>query len=482
MSIVKKLAGDTAIYGIPSIVGRSINFLLIFFFASYFTPELLAPHVEFYAYAAFFFVVLPHGMETAFFNFSRKQEKYKDVFATAMTSLAIAAAIFLVLMLLNKQSVATFVGYPNNLSYVVWFTLILAIDALKSIPYALLRYLSKAKKFAFVKSLGIAVNVGLNIFFVVYYPEIADVERSVEYIFISNLVASALEFVLLSSDIFNHLGSPTKTLWIEMFKYSWPLILLGFAGMVNETFDRLAMRKLLPAESVDYEIGVYGTFYKLSMLMTIFIQAFRFAAEPLFFSQADTKDGKKSYVVIMNWFVYACGAIFLFTSFFKKEIAELLIRKPEFHDHPDALTIVPILLFANLFLGIFFNLSIWYKLNNKTKLGAMVSMIGAGLTVVLLYVYVPVYGFLAAAVTTLIAYVVMSVISYFLGQKYYPVPYDVGHIIGILTLAVGLYVGSEFLRFDGFALYSSFIAFIVIYILVGYAIIMRTKKTKFASL
>ncbi len=477
MSIVKKLAGDTAIYGIPSIVGRSINFLLIFFFTKYFTPAFLAPHVEFYAYAGFFFVVLPHGMETAFFNFARSKEKYQDVFTTAMTSLFLVAVVFLALMLSNKSSIGSFVGHPKHLSYVVWFALIMAVDVLKSVPYALLRYLNKAKKFASVKSTGILINVGLNVFFVVYYPAMTGTDPDIEFIFITNLVASAVELLLLSNDIFKNLGTASLELWKKMFTYSWPLIILGFAGMINETFDRLALRKLLPAETVDYEIGVYGTFYKLSMLMTLFIQAFRYAAEPLFFSQADKGDAKSSYVQIMNWFVFACGGIFLVTSLFKKEIAELLISKPEFHQHPDALFIVPILLMANMLLGIFFNLSIWYKLNNKTILGAAVSLVGAVVTIVLLLVYVPIYGFKAAAVTTLLAYFIMTVLSYFLGQKYYPVNYNVNVVLSLIVISVVLYIASEY---DGFTSSTGYFVnsiYIAIYGFVGYRLMISTRKS-----
>ena len=464
MSIVKKLAGDAAIYGIPSIVGRSINFFLIFIFAGVFTPKLIAPHVEFYAYAGFFFVVLPHGMETAFFNFARTKEKYQDVFTTAMTSLLLVVTAFVVLMLSNKSVVGSFVGYPGNLSYVVWFTLILAVDILKSVPYALLRYLHKAKKFAVVKSTGILINVALNVFFIVYYPAMTNTEPNIEFIFIINLVASVAELLLVSTDVFKNLGKAS----------------LGFAGMINETFDRLVMRKLLPAETVDYEIGVYGTFYKLSMLMTIFIQAFRYAAEPLFFSQADREDAKSSYVQIMNWFVFACGGIFLVVSLYKKEIAELLIRKAEYHEHPDALFIVPILLMANLLLGVFFNLSIWYKLNDKTKLGALVSIVGAVITVFLLLVYVPIYGFKAAAVTTLIAYFVMTVLSYFLGQKYYPVNYNVKVVLGLILMSISLYMVSECDGLESLAGYVINAIYLVVYGLVGYRILLSTKKPKFA--
>lgn len=476
MSIIRKLASDTAIYGIPSIVGRFINFILIFFFAAYFTPALLAPQVEFYAYAAFFFVVLPHGMETAFFNFSRDKESYKDVFATAISSVGILAIIFTFIMAISRQDIADFVGYSNHVSYVIWFILILAIDTFKSIPYALLRYLGKSKKFAWIKSVGILVNVGLNIFFVVFYPEISGVSRSIEYVFIANLIASFVEFILLFSDTWLHFGKPNFSLWKRMISYSWPLIVLGFAGMINETFDRISMNKLLPEATAKYEIGVYGTFYRLSMVMTIFIQAFRYAAEPLFFDQADKKDAKQSYVSIMNWFVFACGFIFLATALFKSEIAHVLIKKPEYFNHPDALIIVPILLLANLFLGIFFNLSIWYKINNKTLLGALISLFGAIITVVLLLVYVPEYGFKAAAYTTLISYFLMSVVSYFVGQYYYPVSYNIGRISVLLITAIGMYLASEYLMKGMGQTVLLNLIFIAVYISIGIWMNLRVRK------
>lgn len=476
MSIIRKLASDTAIYGIPSIVGRFINFILIFFFAAYFTPELLAPQVEFYAYAAFFFVVLPHGMETAFFNFSRERKQYKDAFATAIFSVGVIALIFTLLMIIKRNQIADFVGYSNHVSYVIWFVLILAIDTLKSIPYALLRYLGKSKKFALVKSLGILVNVGLNIFFIVYYPGISGNMRSIEYVFISNLIASSVEFLLLSSDIWSHFGTPNFSLWKRMINYAWPLIILGFAGMINETFDRISMNKLLPEASAKYEIGVYGTFYRLSMVMTIFIQAFRYAAEPLFFDQADKNDAKQSYISIMNWFVFACGFIFLSTSLFKSEIAHLLIKKAEYFNHPDALTIIPVLLLANLFLGIFFNLSIWYKLNNKTKLGALISLVGAITTVILLLIYVPIYGFKAAAYTTLVAYFLMTIISYMVGQYYYPVQYNISRILVLLITAVGMYLFSDFMMLSGLHSVLINLLFIAVYISIGFWMNLRIRK------
>jgi O-antigen/teichoic acid export membrane protein len=476
VSIIKKLGSETAIYGIPSIVGRFINFLLVFFFAKYFTPELLAPQIEFYAYAAFFFVLLPHGMETAFFNFSREEESYKNVFTTALLSVAGVSSVFLVLLLVFREQVGEFTGYPNNLSYVIWFALILSIDAAKSLPYALLRYLHKAKKFAFVKSFGIALNVGLNIFFIVWYPDLANTEANIEFVFISNLIASLSEMVLLSPSILKHRGVATKELWQRMIRYSWPLVILGFAGMVNETFDRVALKHLLPTDKAAFEIGIYGTFYRLSMLMTIFIQAFRYAAEPFFFSQSKEEDAKPTYALVMSYFLLVCGAIFLGTSLFKTEIARLLITQEEYFQHPDALTIVPILLLANLFLGAYFNLSIWYKLNDKTKMGALIGLIGAVLTVVMLFSLVPHYGFIAAAYTTLAVYASLAAISYFVGQRFYKVPYQVGLNTLTIVVAVLLYFLQSYVSETLGNVFATNALLLVLYGLFAYTIIKTSIK------
>ena len=236
------------------------------------------------------------------------------------------------------------------------------------------------------------------------------------------------------------------------------------------------MNKLLPEASAKYEIGVYGTFYRLSMVMTIFIQAFRYAAEPLFFDQADKKDAKQSYATIMNWFVFACGFIFLATSLFKSDIAHLLIKKPEYFNYPDALTIVPILLLANVFLGIFFNLSIWYKLNNKTKLGALISLVGAITTVILLSIYVPIYGFKAAAYTTLVAYFLMTIISYLVGKYYYPVNYNIKRILVLLITAVGMYLFSDFMILSGLQSVLANLLFMGMYISIGFWMNLRRRK------
>ena len=490
MSILKKLAGQTAIYGIPSIVGRLINFLLIFLFTQYFDPNIFAAHTEFYAYAAFFLVLVPHGMETAYFNFLRRDEDIKQVFTTSFVSIAVLAAITTIAAFIFSQDIADFMNYPENPEYVKWFALILLFDVLAMVPFAQLRHLQKASRFALIRSIGIFVNIALNLLLIVYFPKwftegewFYNSSIGIGYVFIANLLSSALMFVLLVPNIISYLGSFNLRLWKQMMAYAWPLIFVGLAGIVNETFDRAAMDKLLVSEDPKFDIGVYGAFYKLSIIITIFIQAFRYAAEPFFFERAKDKDAKLIYAEVMNYFVATCLIIALTTQVFIHEIAPLAIRQDSYFSHPDALDIVPILLLANVFLGILYNLSIWYKVEERTRLGAAISIGGAILTIVLLFIYVPQYGIIAAASTTLLVYILMTVASYYLGKKYYPVPYKVGKLSVLLLLAVVLYiVDNQLLNLASSTIneHTKLLVkagIVICYSLVVYIVVIRSKKT-----
>ncbi len=507
MSILKKLAGQTAIYGIPSIVGRLINFLLVFLFTQYFSPEIFAAHTEFYAYAAFFLVLLPHGMETAFFNFLRRDKELTTVFTTAFYSITVAAILFISLAITFKQSIADFMNYGEHPEYVVYFAFILGFDALAMLPFAKLRHQGKAKKFALIRSLGILINIVLTVLFIVFFPQWFGSTVSwyysptigIAYVFIANLISSLLMLLLLVPTSLSSLGKFDKELWRQMMKYSWPLIFVGLAGIVNETFDRAALDKLLVSENVKFEIGVYGAFYKLSIIITIFIQAFRYAAEPFFFERAKNTDAKEVYAQVMNYFVAVCLLIALATIVYLDQIAPFAIRQQAYFNHPDALKIVPILLLANVFLGIIYNLSIWYKVEEKTNLGAAISIGGASLTIVLLIVFVPIYGFLAAAYTTLLVYMAMAIANYLIGRKHYPVPYNLYKLSYLFAIALALYfVDFYFLRADGsayilaeqnsfwntvnsgfayqlIAILKSLI--VVSYTLFAYMVVIRSKKT-----
>ena len=381
-------------------------------------------------------------METAYFNFLRKGEDRSRVFSTAFYSVLVVGLLFLMLVLLTNRGIAQFMNYPDHPEYVRWFAFILFFDVLSSIPFAQLRHLEKAKHFAGIRSLGIIVNVALNILFIVYFPKWYGGTESwfysddigIGYVFIANLIASGLMLILLIPHSLSALGKFDRALWRKMIRYASPLILVGLAGIVNETFDRAIMDKLLTTSNPKYDIGVYGAFYKLSIIITIFVQAFRYAAEPFFFERAKEEDAKLVYARVMNYFVWVCLFIGLSTLLFLDLIAPLAIRQSAYFEHADALRIVPILLLANVFLGILYNLSIWYKVEEKTQLGAWISIGGATVTVLLLITLIPQYGIVAAAWTTLVVYIGMSIASYLLGQRHYPVPYKLGKI-GLMFLA-----------------------------------------------
>jgi len=264
----------------------------------------------------------------------------------------------------------------------------------------------------------------------------------VGYIFIANLIASIITIILLLPEYFNISYKFDKQLWKELFRYAWPLMILGLAGSVNETFDRVIMKWIIPPSgNPDFQLGVYGVCYKFSILMTLFITMFRYAAEPFFFSHASQTDSRTIYSSVMTWFIIVCSFIFLSVMLNIDLIIQIITQK-----YRVGVGIVPILLLANMFLGIFYNLSIWYKLTDKTKLGAMVSIIGAVITIILNFILVPIFGYVGAAWATLICYLSVMVIAYFMGQKYYPINYDLKKFALYLSAAIALYAINSLIR------------------------------------
>lgn len=446
---LKKLVGQTAIYGIPSIVARVINFAL--------TPLYLVTLDEvsdfgvmgvMYAIAGFIAVVLTHGMETGFFNFARKEEDDKDVFNTGFSSVLLVTLLFALLSFVFATPIIDFIGYPGKEIYVYVFALLLSFDGLSALPFAWLRYKKKAKKFAFIRSLNIVINVLLTLFFFLLCPYLLEngnaipffkMEDLVLYAFISNLIASLVTFLLLLPQMSFKFGFANKPLRKRMLLYSYPLIFTGMAGIINETFDRVLLKKLLPADVADHEIGIYNAFYKLSMFMTLFVQAFRYAAEPFFFQEAKQLDAKKSYAKIMEYFIYACLGIFVILIVLLPYIAPVFIKDERYFLNPDGMRIVPILLLANMFLGIYYNLAIWYKLTNKNLYGAYIGIGGALLTLILNFIFIPSLGFVASAWITLLVYFTMTVISYLIGRKHYAVPYPLKKILLALIVVIGTF-------------------------------------------
>lgn len=397
-------------------------------------------------------------METALFRFSQTEKEKEKVYSTALFSLLITSFAFILVVCAFAGNISEALMFSGHPEYVVWFAFILGSDAFSAIPFAKLREQNKAKRFAIIKSVNIGINIGLNLFFIGFCKSVYDAPESVfkpfvelvyspsvgiGYIFISNLFASLVTLLLLAPELKSVSWKPEAVLWKKMMKYALPLLVAGLAGMTNETLDRVLIPYLLPEGIAKTQNGIYGACYKIAILMTIFIQAFRFAAEPFFFRYSKEKDAKEMYAAIMKYFVIICSVLFLGTMM-NIEWIQYFVGE----EYRVGMDVVPILLLANLFLGIFINQSIWYKLTGQTGYGALLTILGAIITVSLNLYWIPKVGFIGAAWATFICYASMMVVSYFLGNKHYPVNYDLKRIWGYLGLSVTLYFISTLLKID----------------------------------
>lgn len=450
MNPLKKLASQTAIYGLPTIVGRLLNYLLNPLYAYSFSTSEMGIVTSAYAYVSFLLIFFTYGMETALFRFSQMEIDKQKVYTTSLVSLIISSSLFVMIAFIFSGPIAEGVKFTGHSEYVIWFALIIGTDALTAIPFAKLREQGKAKRFALIKTINICVNIGLNLFFILFCKRVYEspdpsfksfVEMvynpaiGVGYIFISNLLASLVTLILLSPEILKVRFVFDTVIWKRMMRYALPLLIAGLAGMVNETLDRVLLTHLLPEKEALSQTGIYGSCYKVSIIMTIFIQTFKFAAEPFFFSHSKEKDSKKTYADIMKFFVIICSLIFLGTMMNMQWI-QYFAGTAAFRT---GIKVVPILLLANMFLGIFWNQSIWYKLTGQTHYGALLTIFGAAITIVLNIYWIPRIGYMGCAWATLICYASMMVASYFMGNKHYPVNYDLKRILGYLGLSLTLY-------------------------------------------
>lgn len=450
MNPLKKLAGETAIYGLPSIIGRILNYLLVpiytrvLFQAAYGTVSVL------YSYIGFLLVILTYGMETAFFRYASSANDKRSVYSTALFSIFVTSLLFALLTGIFDVQIASWIDYPNHPEYIRWLGIIVALDAFTSIPFAYLRQLGKAKKFALIRFINILVNILLNLFFIVACPHIMkgsnetlklliqpffDENHLIAYIFISNLISSALTAIMLIPELIQGFYKFDFLLWKKLIIFGLPMLVVGLAGNININIDKLMLRYLLPKNIAEAQVGIYAACYKISILMTLFIQAYRYAAEPFFFNYAKQKDSKNIYAQLMNYLVIILCCIFLITMLFL-DIVILLIGK----DFRSGQAVIPILMMANLFLGVYYNLSVWYKLSDKTIYGAYTSIIGAAVTVIVNAIGIPYIGFMASAWGAFICYSVMLVLAYFWGQKYYPINYNVKRFFFYIGLTITLYI------------------------------------------
>lgn len=458
-----------------------LSFLLVPLYTS---EAVLANPAEYgkvsviFSYFVLFNVILAYGMETAFFRFFNKEDNKDKVIGTSTISLIVSSVGFFSVALLFQNQISQYIGIDTKyINLVIW---ILLLDALVIIPFAWLRANEKPARYAIIKIINVIINIGLNLFFLLALKDLAQKEGLLEsiykpnyeisYIFIANLVASAFTLVLMLSFYTKLKYKFDKELWRQMMRYALPVLIAGIAFSINETFDRILLKELLPADVAENEIGMYSACYKLALFMTLFATAYRLGIEPYFFSHAKTQNPQKNYANILEFFV-AFGSIILLTVVVFADIIKPFIIRSE--AYWEAMWIVPIILLANFCLGIYHNLSVWYKITDRTKFGAYISVIGAIVTLIINFMFIEAYSYKASAFATLIAYATMMLLSYYFGRKYYPIPYNLKKIGLYLVISIGLSALS-FYRYRGEFLIG--IAMLIVFL--GLVIMLEKNQLK----
>jgi O-antigen/teichoic acid export membrane protein len=465
MSNLKKLAGQTAIYGLSSILGRSINFLLIIVYTGYLSKSDLGAFTGIYALIGFLNIVFTYGMETSFFRFSTgKNLDPQRVYASTQSLLVTSSLVLGSVLFLLAPWIAEVMDYPGQAYLFRWTALILTFDAVLAIPFAKLRLENKALVFAGTKLLNILLNVTLNLLLIIWIPDLIKngvlpdgilgyrSDWGVEYIFLANLIANGLiiPFVWWQAGFFRF--SMDETILRPMWNYSIPLLFMGLAGVTNELVSRLLFEYTIPNDFYSglnprEAGGVFGAIFRLAILMNLVIQAFRYAAEPFFFRQSTDQNSPQLYARVMHAFILFCTLLMIAISVNLNWIGPLFIKG---EGYSEAFFIVPTLLFGYLLLGVYFNLSIWFKLTDHTQYSFWITALGALVSIVVILVFVPKLGYLGGALSTLACYTVMTTVCYYFGQKYFPIPYQTAKGILYLLTGFGLSYLGFFLEFENF--------------------------------
>jgi O-antigen/teichoic acid export membrane protein len=455
LSGIKKLAGQTMWYGVPKIVSRFLNYGLTLLGFRLFDPVSTSDLTQVYALIPFLNIVFTYGLETSYFRFAQQKDK-SVLYNTLNISIVSSTILFTILLFAFKGPVTNFVELQDHPQFVTWMIWITFFDTLAVIPFAKMRLEERPRKYAFVNLASAIINIALVFFFlfiakgahdrgeasflsVIYNPDIG-----VGYFIICNLIASIITLLLLYKEISVIRFVFDKKMWQEVMFYSYPLIIVGFGGMINEMLSRLVYRKVTLDDALQAkrDLGIFGANYKLAVLITIFIQIFKLAAEPFFFNKSKSDDAQKVYARVMKFFVIACCFMFLVISLFLDGWQLLIASK--FKAYAEGIHIVPILALGSIFLGIYYNLSVWYKLTNRNMTGAYITIAGAIITVILNIVLIPEFRYTGSAWATFICYAFMMIISYVLGQKYYKIPYAKKKLLTYLGICVGFYIIHEY--------------------------------------
>lgn len=481
MSAFQKLFKQTFIYGLATVLPRMLSFILV----PLYTSEAVLPNPSEYgevsvifSYFVLFNVLLAYGMETAFFRFFNKEDNKQTVISTATISLIVSTVVFFLLAYIFQQDIAEFISIEvKYIKLVVW---ILLLDALVIIPFAWLRAKERPLRYATIKILNVSINIGLNLFFLLALKSLAEGSSvfgylyrpnyEISYIFIANLAASAFTLFFFVKFYTTLKYRFDKVLWKKMMQYALPVLVAGIAFSINETFDRILLKELLPSDIADNEIGMYSACYKLALFMTLFATAFRLGIEPYFFSHSNTKNPQKNYALILEYFVAFGSVILLAVVVLADFIKPIVIRSDAYWE---AMTIVPIVLLANFCLGIYHNLSVWYKITDRTRIGAYISVFGAIVTLVINFAFISTFSYKASAFATLAAYAIMMLLSYALGRKYYPIPYNLKKIGLYLFVSIVMSVVS-FYYYRG----NYYIGFTMLIVFLGLVITLEKNQLK----
>lgn len=454
MSGIKKLAGHTLWYGVPKIFSRFLNYGLTLLGFRLFDAATTSDLTQVYAAIPFFNIIFTYGLETSFFRFAQMKDR-KILYNTLSVSIILSTIVLTAFLFIFKQPLTDFLELNKHPQYVTWMIWIIFFDTLIVIPLSQLRLEERPARYALVNMGSIFINIAI-VFFFLFIAKSAyekdpqtvlgalyDPKIGVGYFILGNLVASICSLLFLYPEISRLKFVFDKQMWREVMVYSYPLLIVGFGGMVNELLSRVIFRKVAVGTALeqDRELGIFGANYKLAVLITIFIQVFRLAAEPFFFNQSARDDAKKIYSRVMKFFVIACCFMFLVIALFL-DFWQLLIAS-KFKEYAEGIHIVPVLAMASVFLGIYYNLSIWYKLTNKNMFGAYITIAGAVITLLLNIWWIPGFGYTGAAWATFICYAFMMVASYLQGQKHYPIPYPKKKLLAYLSISALLYIVHE---------------------------------------
>ena len=445
MNEVRTLAKQTAVYGFGTIVPRFLNYgIMTFFYTRFFDKAEYGVVTELYAWMVFILIILTYGMETGFFRFAQKREDADRVYSTTLLSLLVTSVLFVILVNIFIEPVSAVLNYRNNHDYIRMFAAIVAIDAFAAIPFAWLRKEKKAVIFSIIKIANVVIIIGSVLFLLLVAPGIYEKSEGwfrsvynpdyrVGYVFVANLAGSMATLLMLLPFMFRIRPVFDRKIWIRMVSYSIPLLIAGLSGSINDTLDKVILRRMTGEETGLATVGEYGAGYKIAVLMALFIQMFRFAAEPFFFERAKKENAKESYAFIMKYFVIVMLIIYLLINLYISG-TKLIIGE----SFRDAIVVVPIVSMGYLLYGIYINHSIWYKLNDLTRYGIYITLIGCIITIVINVTLIPVYGYMASAWAHVAAYGVMIVMSFIFAEKHYKIKYNMKELVPYFAIAVGM--------------------------------------------